>query len=335
MQKWLFVICALVSTLFLKAQPVAQNSDTTIIPANQLGKDIWAYASQSVINIRRGPSFKEEMISQALLGTPLKIIAKKRNWYQVQTPEGYEGWTSAPLNRLDSIALHKMNQQPRVIVMDNTAFVYNSPGSKEIVSEVVLGNILRLKNNKRTKGTYEVIFPDGRTGFINASSVKTWNDWKRSIQLTGKSLEETAMRFVGLPYFWGGTSSRGLDCSGLTKTTYLMHGIILPRDARQQYLTGIAVDSVNHFSQLQKGDLLFFGRKYPDDSTAYNIVHTAIYLQNRQFIQAGDGNVQISSLDPKDSNFDNHNYNRYVIARRILNEPVYGTWSIFSHPWYQ
>lgn len=334
MVKYFFTVGFIFIFYFSSAQPVEQGRDTSLIPASKLGGKTWALASQSVINIRRAPAYSSEMTTQALLGTPLKILAKKRNWYQVQTPEGYEGWVANLDARFDSTALHLINKKPRIIVMDNTAFVYTSPRSKEIMSEVVMGNILQLNGDKKKKGKYKVTFPDGRTGYIEAGAVKKWDDWRRSIQLTGSSIESVAKRFVGLPYFWGGTSPRGLDCSGLTKTTYLMHGIILPRDARQQYVTGTPVDSINNFSQLQKGDLMFFGRKYADDTTRYNIVHTAIYLHDRQFIQAGDGNIQISSLDPADKNYDNHNRNRYVISKRIINEPVNGTWSIFTHPWY-
>lgn len=310
------------------------SGDTSVIPASRLGTATWAFASQSVVNIRRQPAYSAEMTTQALLGTPLKILAKKRGWYQVQTPEGYEGWTSIPLERIDSVTLRQINKQPRVIVMDNQAFVYTAPNSKEIVAEVVMGDILRLQTAKTVKGFYKVTFPDGRDGYIALNSVKKWEDWKRSIQLNGASVEMLAKRFTGLPYFWGGASSRGVDCSGLTKSAYFMHGIILPRDARQQYLTGTAIDSSGNFSHLQKGDLLFFGRKYENDSTNYNIVHTAIYLQDRQFIQAGNGCVQVSSLDPADDNYDEHNAGRYVIAKRILNVPQNGTWSVFGHPWY-
>lgn len=334
MLKRFFIIYLLLVSALSNAQPTDAGGDTSLIPSSRLGAKTWALASQSVVNIRRAPAYSSEMTTQVLLGTPLKILAKKRNWYQVQTPEGYEGW-AANLNALfDSVTLRGINQQPRIIVTSNTAFVYTSPCGGDIVSEVVMGNILHLDGNKKKKGTYKVLFPDGRTGYVDARAVKTWDDWRRSIQLTGSSIENVAKRFVGLPYFWGGTSARGLDCSGLTKTTYLMHGIILPRDARQQYLTGVAIDSTNNFSQLQKGDLMFFGRKYADDTTRYNIVHTAIYLQDRQFIQAGDGNIQISSLDPADENYDNHNRSRYVITKRILHTPQNGTWSIFTHPWY-
>ena len=331
----LFIIASIFSTTLLSAQPVAQAPDTTITPASALGGKVWALANQSVVNIRRAPSYPAEMTTQVLLGTPLKILAKKRNWYQVQTPEGYEGWTSSPMTLVDSLTLRSINAGDRVVVTQNTAFVYKDANAGDIVSEVVLGNILHLQSPKKKKGKYRVGFPDGRTGFIEADAVKTWTNWKNSIQLSGTSIEDMAKRFLGLPYFWGGTSSRGVDCSGLTKTTYLMHGIILPRDARQQYVTGTSIDSADGFSHLKKGDLLFFGRKYADDSTRYNIVHTAIYLQDQQFIQAGDGCVQISSLNPADSNYDRHNHNRYVIAKRIIHEPQNGTWSIFSHPWYQ
>jgi SH3-like domain-containing protein len=335
-QKYGLFIFFLLIVSNIMAQPAGLDpSDSTLIPAEKLAPYTWAIASQSVVNVRRSPAYAAEMVTQVLLGTPVKILAKKRNWYQIQTPEGYEGWTSGISKRIDSVTLHKINRQPRVIVMDNDAFVYASPDSKEIVLEVVMGNILQLENTAKQKGNYKIILPDGRSGFIKISSVKKWDEWKRSIQLTGNSIEQTAKHFIGLPYVWAGTSSRGLDCSGLTKMTYFMHGIILPRDARQQYLTGTAMDSLHHFEKVQKGDLLFFGKKYPDDSTRYNVVHTAIYLQNEQFIHAGDGCIQISSLNPSDSNFDAHNLARYVTAKRILNEPTNGVWSIFTHPWYQ
>ncbi|MCU7695012.1 NlpC/P60 family protein [Haoranjiania flava] len=327
MQRWMLAVLLLCCTHASNAQ-----ADTTGVPH----AETWALVSQSVLNIRREPDYRAEMTTQALLGTPLKLMAKTRGWTKVQTPEGYEGWTSAPLSPIDSLELHKRNKQPRVIVTDNNSFVYATANEHgEIVTEVVMGNILYLENFNAQKHLYKVALPDGRKGFINRAAVKKWNDWKTSILLTGTSIEKLSKRFLGVPYFWGGTSPRGLDCSGLTKTTYLMHGIILPRDARQQYLTGTPVDSAGSFSKLAKGDLLFFGRKDKTDSTKYNIIHTAIYLQNAQFIHANDGYVQINSLNPADKNYDKHNHSRYVAAKRILNQPVNGTWSIFEHPWYR
>ena len=336
MLRWLLLFHSIIGGTGIYAQTVTQSLDTAIITADKLGNDVWAFASQSVINMRRAPGYPNELITQALLGTPLKILAKKNNWYLVQTPEGYEGWTSAPMVRMDSVTLHHQNKKRRVVVMDNNAFTYAQPKfTSDIIMEVVMGSILWLDADKRIKGFYKVSFPDGRVGYIAATSVKKWEDWKRSIQLTGNSIEAVAKRFMGVPYFWGGTSPRGLDCSGLTKTAYLMHGIILPRDARQQYMIGTSIDSSNHFSNLQKGDLLFFGKKYANDTSRYNVVHTGIYLQNGRFLHAGDGCIQVGSLMVADSLFDKHNYNRYIIAKRILNKPADDRQNIFTHPWYQ
>ncbi|HRN47045.1 MAG TPA: C40 family peptidase [Niabella sp.] len=330
MKKWKFIIFFLLFCNFSRSQNF---SDTSLIkyPEGQY----WSIVSESLVSMYREPSHKSELISQALLGTPIKVIAKDKNWYQVQTPEGYKGWVNAPIKYINRKTLSDFNLKPRLIVTANNTFIYKEPKiSAEITSEVIMGNLLFLDNPKKQKNFYKVSFADGRGGYIPAASVKTWDEWKKSIQLTGNSIENVGKKFVGLPYFWGGTSSRGLDCSGFTKTTYLMHGIILPRDAKEQYLTGVAIDSTDNFSKLQKGDLLFFGRKNRPDTTQYNIVHTGIYLQNRQFINADSKGITISSLDPNDKNYDEHNRKRYVIAKRILNSPENGTWSIFDHPWY-
>lgn len=329
-----YTILLLFSSLLANAKELT-SFDSSLIKTD-LGYNEWSIVSQSVINIRREPDFRAEMITQALLGTPIKVLATYKNWSRIETPEGYSGWTSAPVKRQDSISLHAYNKLARVIVTQNNAFVYSKPSkSSEIVSEVVMGNILKLNTGKKTKDYYPISFPDGRTGYIAAHSVLKWEEWKKSITLTGKSIEKVSKRFLGVPYLWGGASPRGLDCSGLTKTAYLMHGIILPRDARQQYLCGLAIDSSDHFNKLQKGDLLFFGIRSTADSTKHNIIHTGIYLQDQQFINAGSGYVRIGSLRATDKNYDQVNYSRYVGAKRFLKQPPNGFWSIFTHPWYQ
>ena len=108
---------------------------------------------------------------------------------------------------------------------------------------------------------YKVNYPDGREAFVKKDEAKLFNEWYNSLNPTGETILNTAYRFMGIPYLWGGTSTKGMDCSGFTKTVYFLNGIILSRDASQQVNTGELVDTKDGWKNLQAGDLLFFGRK--------------------------------------------------------------------------
>jgi cell wall-associated NlpC family hydrolase len=93
-----------------------------------------------------------------------------------------------------------------------------------------------------------------------------------------------AMRYLGVPYVWGGASPRGFDCSGLVMYVFAQIGVSLPHSSYSQFGMGIPVT----LSELQPGDLVFFA----------GASHVGIYIGGGQFIHAphtGDV-VKISSL---------------------------------------
>src|SRR5690606_14413521 len=97
-------------------------------------------------------------------------------------------------------------------------------------------------------------------------AAQNYKQWVSRPNPDAAQILTTAKTLIGTPYLWGGTSMKGVDCSGFTKTCFFLNGIILPRDASQQALIGEAVDiyegdTVNlakSLKNLQAGDLLFF-----------------------------------------------------------------------------
>jgi len=109
--------------------------------------------------------------------------------------------------------------------------------------------------------------------------------------------------FMGAPYRFGGSTVRGIDCSGFVAKIYQFFDINLPRTAREQSKVGMNVDK----DELDVGDLVFF-------NTRRAFGHVGIYIGNNQFIHAAAGKkreVSINNLD------DPYYSKRFVKAVRL------------------
>ncbi len=114
------------------------------------------------------------------------------------------------------------------------------------------------------------------------------------------SLTRSAMRFIGTPYVFGGTSPSGFDCSGYTQHVFATLGIAIPRLADAQFYAGHPT-----LGGMMAGDLVFFQTYEPGPS------HVGIYLGNGRFVHSSSHGVMVSRLA------DSYWRARYIGAKRI------------------
>lgn len=283
-----------------------------VLPSKELGDKTYGVFTISTANVRNGREHSDEMATQGILGMPVRVYDKKGGWYLVQTVDDYIGW-------VDDDAVELMTKSEanewltcdKVIVKDFYGTVLDKEGIP--VSDVVKGNLLKLKGKDGSNVIVE--FPDKRTGYIEESKVENFKEWLNKVTPVKENIVKTGFLFSGIPYLWGGTSTKGVDCSGFTKSVYYFNGIILPRDASQQVFAGEEVDIKNGFGKLEPGDLLFFGSKKEDGKE--KVTHVAIYIGDNDFIHSS-GMVRVNSLDKNKKNFSQYRFNTLLRAKRII-----------------
>ena len=197
------------------------------------------------------------------------------------------------------------------IFTDTYGFSYTDDLKKDIVSDIVMGsklNVVGLRND-----FYEVSYPDGRLALIEKNKLLKENGFDK-YKNDKNNLLKYSKKLIGIPYLWGGTSTKGFDCSGFTKTLYSMNGYVIPRDASQQINEGLTIDSLRDWSNLQVGDLLFFG--YERDGRT-RIDHVAMWVGDNKFIQASK-NVRINSVDEESEDYDKYHMEKYIKSKRYL-----------------
>lgn len=287
------------------------------LPDSAVGELRFGLVRVSVANLRSKPGHSQELATQALLGSPLQLLDFRDGWYLVRTPDRYLAWLEeGALTRLDSTQLMAWYGDELYYSIAPATFVYSAPGSGNIVTDLVAGNLVQTTGRAQS-GWIGVKLPDGTTGWVERGILKPYETWANPDDLSIEQLLTTASSLAGRPYLWGGTSSKGMDCSGFTKMTYYMNGYVIPRDASQQVHAGTPVSLDNNFSSLRAGDLLFFGNYRADGSE--RISHVGCYLGAGRFVHSGadNGRITINSLLPEDELFAAHRLESLMRAKRL------------------
>jgi hypothetical protein len=316
---------------FLNERVQRYEGGINLLPDSTIGERKWGLTSVSVSNIKAAPSHSSELVSQAVMGTPLRLLKKSGSWTLVQTPDRYIGWiNSSSITALTDNDFNAWKKTQRFIYLNRYGDVFPVRDSNTLVSDIVTGSIVAGSGGK--EGIVMVALPDGRKGFIARELLADFDHWCSTVKPEPGNLVRFAMMFTGHPYLWGGTSPYALDCSGFMKMIYFTAGIILARDASQQYRYGIPVD-ISSLDSLQSGDLVFFG--YTDSEGTERINHVGMYIGDTKVIHSS-GMIRINSLDSTRSDYSSYLGTRLKGARRIIGaENGKGTERVALSNWYR
>jgi cell wall-associated NlpC family hydrolase len=266
--------------------------------------------------MRRTADHASEQVSQAVLGTPLEVLAERDGgrWLKVATPDGYRGWMRSwsvhPVSREELAAFRN---GPLVEVDSMIARVREQATRRSLaLREAPLG--ARLRRLGRSGKWIRVLLPDETEGYLHANDLLLDRTTLRPRQRPRDipSLVKTAHRFLGVPYQWGGVTAKGLDCSGFVQTVFRLHGVDLPRDSRDQFRwlkreTYVYRDP----REIQVGHLVFFGESDP------KISHVGIGLPEGRFIHAR-GRVRVNSLRAEEPDFERDLFVQFRGAGPVL-----------------
>lgn len=288
----------------------------------------WALVNVPVACMRSDKGHSSELASQAVMGTPVKLLQEDGDWWRVMTPEGYEGWI------IDNSLCHKTaaemsawrDEHRWVVTSLDQVYVYTWPGAKsprQRVSDLANGSVVT-GISVPDLGCVKVELPDGRGGYVDANALTPIGLWADQPFDASKILD-LAYSMEGSPYLWGGTSTKSVDCSGLSKIAYYSNGIILRRDAGQQAQTGRRIEVADSAS-LAAGDLLFFG-----NPETQRVTHVAIYDHDGCYVHSS-GRVKRNSLYPDSPMYLPINF---LWAVRISDGiGSAGITKVSNHPWY-
>jgi len=230
---------------------------------------MYGICNLAIISLRIEPSDRSELISQVLFGEFFEIIEKHNHWLKVKlTHDLYEGWVDS--KQIQEISLEEYN------ILKSSSIVLNA----DLIDYIT------------TKDNLLMPIPLGATlSFLDYKTINKSNFEFEGLKTTGikpkNNLLKTAFMYLNAPYFWGGKTPFGIDCSGFTQMVYKLNGYNLLRDASQQSAQG---EALSFIEESEPGDLAFF------DNEDGKIIYVGIIMKDNYIIHAS-GKVRIDRLD--------------------------------------
>lgn len=279
--------------------------EVTRLPECAPDEMVHGVVSAAVAPMLSGPEIRGTQVSQAVLGSRVVVYRRNGRWLQCKAPDGYIGWIHAGyLALMDESAAREWETgtegEPWLslgaeVRADNGEVLMRLPWGARVIREGA--DAVRLPDGRRGRPVGELLPAAARALAFPAS---------------GEAVAETAVRWLGAPYLWGGLTMGGVDCSGFVQALWRMHGVTIPRDSDQQSRSGQPVECGEDFCDLRAGDLLFFAE------TPGRCSHVTLSVGGSRIIHSslGNGGVAWNDLAGRRS-YERELRRLFLWARRV------------------
>ena len=248
--------------------------------------------------------------TQTLYGEPVIVTKIEADFAHVIVPSqpsvkdarGYPGWIA--LRQLKKVKKKDWVQPKSAITVHDKVWTLKNGEKETKLSYLTILPVL-----KEYEESVIVVTPHGIRE-LPKDAVHIFATEEGIPGGTPKDMIESVQSFIGLDYFWGGMSSFGYDCSGLSYAAHKRNGMCIPRDASDQAREGEEVP----LNDLQRGDLLFFA--YEEGKG--KIHHVGIYVGNGKMLHSPQTGKGVELIELAGTKYEKE----LCMARRYWNRVV-------------
>lgn len=240
-------------------------------------------SGDTTLRVRSEANTAGEILAKLNNGAQVEVLSTvDSGWYQISF-EDITGYVSGDFLTVDEAEATSLPEERAPVYVRITADALNirsAPGTdQEKVGKLSAGRIVETLEELEG-GWYRI-----EGGYISAEYTEVVDPAEMSQSGKGQEIASYALQFVGYPYVYGGSSTRGFDCSGFTSYIYKQFGYSLAHSASSQLDYGTPVS----MSELQPGDLVMFKK----GSSSKRATHVGIYIGNNQFVHASTPKVGV------------------------------------------